>query len=134
MIIVRLIAAYLILLGAGSGIALLLLRGSRRINVIECACLAWLFGNGAVSVLLWLCGTLSSGLLLQGIVTVLCIGLGIVGLCRARAGVTFSFPSPRDAVEWTLAIILALEIVIILFVGFKNTLVRVGLLNWEIKA
>jgi hypothetical protein len=133
MIIAGLIAAYLVLLGAGFGIALLLLRGSHRINIIECACLAWLFGNGAVSILLWLCGTFSSGLLLQGIITVLCIGLGIVGL-RARAGVTFSFPSPRDAVEWTLAIILVLEITIIVFVGLKHTLGWDGLLNWEIKA
>lgn len=135
MIVVGLAAGCFIILAAGYGLALLVLKDLLRINLIECGCLSWLFGVGIVSLLLWVCGIFSSGLALQGIVTAICIGLGLIGWrTQQQARPRFELPLPETWVEWALAIMIALEIATVTFVSFKHTLGWDGLLNWEIKA
>src|SRR5207253_6557992 len=112
-----------------------IMRGSQRLNVVECACLAWLFGVGIVSLLLWLGGMFASGIVLQCLVTVACLALGILGWrVRQKSGLHFSLPRPTNSIEWVLATLLVIELVIIFFVSLKHTLGWDGLLNWEIKA
>src|SRR6202022_4693570 len=135
MMLLGLAGAYFTLLVGGAGVSLLILRASTRINLIECACIAWLFGVGVVSLLLWLGGTFFSGLGLQCLVAVLCLVLGIVGLRTSqKAQAPFSLPRPKSTVEWILATALLLELVIIFVVCLKHTLGWDGLFNWELKA
>ncbi len=135
MILLQLIAAYLILLSAGLGAALLILRGAGRLNLVECGCLAWLFGTGIVSLLLWICGAFTSGLFLQAIVTFVCIALGLIGWrTKQRGDSKFALPLPHGGVEWLLAGFVVIEIATIFFVSCKHTLGWDGLLVWEIKA
>ena len=135
MILLQLAAAYLTLFAAGMGVTLLLLRSLSRLNLLECGCLAWLFGVGVVSLLLWIGGTLVSGVILQAIVTVACLALGVTGWrAKQRAGVIFELPRPSGITQWLLTIFVLLEIATIFFVSAKHTLGWDGLLNWEIKA
>ncbi|HEV2047035.1 MAG TPA: hypothetical protein VGQ95_10600 [Chthoniobacterales bacterium] len=135
MILLQLIAAYLILFSAGLGATLLILRGVGRLNLLECGCLAWLFGTGIVSLLLWICGTFASGLALQAVVTIVCLALGVMGWrASQRAGAKFALPRPHGAIEWFLAILIVIEVATMFFVSCKHTLGWDGLLNWEIKA
>ena len=135
MILLQLIAAYLILFSAGLGATLLILRGVARLNLLECGCLAWLFGTGIVSLLLWICGTFTSGLCLRAIVTIACLALGLIGWrTKQRTGAKFAMPWPHGTIEWLLAGFVVIEIATIFFVSCKHTLGWDGLLNWEIKA
>src|SRR5467141_3743720 len=113
MMLLGLAGAYFTLLVGGAGVALWILTASKRLNLIECACLAWLFGAGVVSLLLWLGGTFTSGIALQCLVAALCLALGIVGWrTKQRRQGHFSFPLPKSTVEWVLATTLLLELFI----------------------
>jgi hypothetical protein len=129
-----LFAAYLTLFAAGFGMALLFLRNA-RVNVIEIASLSWLFGMGIVSLLLWLGGIFVSGLILQSLVTLVCLvlGFGAWKILKTKS-VRFSLPRPSNRLEWILASLLAIELIAIFFVSLKHTLGWDGLFNWEIKA
>ena len=130
-----LIASLGTLLAAGAGITFLLSAGGARLNVAEGVCLAWLFGVGAVSLLLWLCGSFASGTVLQLLVTAICLALAIGGLKIFRdSGGCFHCPRPANWFEWILAIILASQIATIFYASCKHTLGWDGLLVWEIKA
>src|SRR5207244_1298920 len=101
MMIFGFMAGYFTLFVGGIGVVLLIMRGSQRLNVIECACLAWLFGVGIVSLLLWLGGMFASGIVLQCLVTVACLALGILGWrVRQKSGLHFSLPRPTNSIEW----------------------------------
>jgi hypothetical protein len=135
MIILGLVAGYFTLFAAGIGVALLIMRGSPRLNLVECACLAWLFGVGFVSLLLWLGGIFASGIALQGLVIASCLVLGILGWrVKQRNQIEFSLPKPSNSIEWVLAVLLLVELVAIFLVSLKHTLGWDGLFNWEIKA
>jgi len=135
MIVIGLIGALFTIFIAGFGVTMSIFARARRVNVIECACLAWLLGCGIVSLLLWICGSFCSGFILQILVALTCIALGICGWRMKRsANAVFAFSKPTSAVEWILGTIVALEIAVLLFVAFKHTLGWDGLLNWEIKA
>ena len=135
MILPGLLTGYLTLLMAGFGIALLISKGERQLNLLGYGCLSWIFGAGAVSLLLWVCGSFVAGAMLQTVVTVACVGLLIVGWrTKQRRGAKFTFPLPQGVLEWLLTGLVTLEIATIFFVSFKNTLGWDGLLNWEIKA
>lgn len=135
MIFLELIAGYFTLLVAGAGVALLIMSRAARINLIELACLAWLFGVGVISLSLWVGGMLFSGIVLQMLVIVMCIALGLLGWRAKQNGrLQFFVPRPTDWLEWILAAFLLVELVTILFVSLKHTLGWDGLLNWEIKA
>jgi hypothetical protein len=130
-----LLAAYFTLFSAGFGITLLIFRGAPRINILECCCLSWLFGAGAVSIALWICGILLSGFALQITVAALCILLAALGWRAIRHPRSkFTLPTPSGWLEWFLAGLLVVEIALVLFVSCKHTLGWDGLLVWEIKA
>lgn len=135
MTLLGLAGAYFTLLVGGAGVALLILSASTRLNLVEGACLAWLFGVGVVSLLLWLGGTLISGFALQSLVALFCLALGIFGWrVTKRREVQFSVPRPNSRLEWILAAALLLELLIIFVVCLKHTLGWDGLFNWELKA
>jgi hypothetical protein len=135
MILLGLLAAYVTLFSAGLGITLLIFRGAHRINILECCCLSWLFGAGAVSIMLWICGIFLSGFALQIIVASLCVLLVAIGWRAFRQSRReFAAPYPSDWLEWFLAGVLLAEIALVLFVSCKHTLGWDGLLVWEIKA
>jgi hypothetical protein len=135
MTLLGLAGAYFTLLIGGAGVALLVLRASSRLNVIEGACLAWLFGVGVVSLLLLLGGTFSSGIVLQSLVALFCLALGILGWrTTQKRDVYFSFPRPNSRIEWILTAALLLELLTLFIVCLKHTLGWDGLFNWELKA
>src|SRR2546430_4536663 len=135
MMFVGLLGGCLTLFAAGFGITLLAMRTSPRANLIECASLSWLLGTGVVSLLIWLCGLVVSGLTLQCLVTAACLFLGIAGWrIKQTKRIQLSLPRPTNRVEWILAVLLVLQLITIFFVSFKHTLGWDGLLNWEIKA
>jgi hypothetical protein len=135
MIVVGLLAALLTIFIAGFGVAMWIFAGGGRMNLVECVCLSWLLGCGVVSLSLWICGLFCSGLVLQAIVTLLCLILTIIGWrAKRHANAKFEVPRPRTIAEWILGSIILIEIAILIFVSFKHTLGWDGLLNWEIKA
>lgn len=135
MIIFGAFAALFTIFLAGFGVAMWILARNARINLIECSCLGWLFGCGIVSLLLWIFGIFCSGLVLQGLVTVACLALAILGWRTKRtANAGFHLPKPANIIEWIFGVVVALQIAILIFVSFKHTLGWDGLLNWEIKA
>lgn len=135
MTLLGLLAGYFTLFAAGIGVALILPKDSTRINIVELACLSWLFGVGTVSLLLWLGGIVFSGLVLQFFATLVCVVLGIVGWRIKRKGtIHFPLPRPRTRLEWILGGLLLVELIVIFFFSLKHTLGWDGLLNWEIKA
>src|SRR5689334_20378096 len=76
MIVIGLIGALFTIFIAGFGVTMSIFARARRVNVIECACLAWLLGCGIVSLLLSICGSFCSGFILQILVALACIALG----------------------------------------------------------
>lgn len=135
MVLLGLLAAYFTLFSAGLGITLLIFRCALRINILECCCLSWLFGAGAVSIMLWIGGLFLSGFALQITVASLCILFVALGWRAIRHSRTkFALPYPAGWVEWSLAGLLLAEIALVLFVSCEHTLGWDGLLVWEIKA
>ena len=135
MIIVGLLAALFTIGLAGSGLTMSIFARHGRMNLIECICLGWLLGCGIVSLLLWIAGGLCSGLVLQAIVTLLCLVVAVFGWrAKRQANAKFYVPKPVTITEWILASIIVVEILTFVFVSFKHTLGWDGLLNWEIKA
>jgi hypothetical protein len=135
MIVLGLVAALFAIFAAGLGVTMSIFARAGQINLIEGVCLGWLFGTGIISLLLWICGMLCSGILLQSVVTVACLVLGILGWrAKQRAHASLTLPRPANLAEWVLSSVVLVEIAILLFVSFKHTLGWDGLLNWEIKA
>ena len=135
MIVLGLFAALFTIFIAGFGLTMSIFARTGRTNLIECACLTWLLGTGAVSLLLWICGMFCSGFILQTVVTIECLALAILGWrAKQHANATFALPRSASVTEWILSAIVSVEIAVLLFVSFKHTLGWDGLLNWELKA
>ncbi len=135
MIVLGLVAALSTIFIAGFGVTMSIFARGKRINLVECACLSWLLGCGIVSLLLWVCGMVCSGLLLQSIVAVACLLLAIIGWrAKRNANAKIDLPRPANISEWILGSMILVEIAVLVFVSFKHTLGWDGLLNWEIKA
>ena len=134
-ILLGLAGGYLTLLGAGFGLVLLLARGTPRINLIEGCCLAWIFGVGVVSLLLWAVGTFVSGIALPLFVFAGCFAIAFAGWkCARRSRTTFFVSRPRTVLQWMLLSLLAFQTAMIFWASMKHGLGWDGLLDWEIKA
>ena len=117
MTLLGLSAGYLTIFIAGFGVTLLVFAKAGRLNLVECSCLSWLLGSGAVSLLIWLCGTFCSGLLLQMAVTIACLALGISGWrIKQKLGSKFALPLPTNVIEWLLTSLLLVEIILFFYV------------------
>lgn len=119
------------LFAAGYGVLALLVRHSVRLSLAHRIAFSWLFGTGAVSLLLWGFGWFCDGVLLQGLVTMLCVWLGVIGW---RMKMPRPVPSKPNWFELLLSAVVAVEIAIMFYLSFAHTLGWDGLLNWEIKA
>jgi hypothetical protein len=126
-----LFGAFGTLFAAGYGLLALLVRRSVRLSLTEQIAFSWLFGTGAVSLLLWVFGFLAAGLLLQGLVSVVCISLGMVGW---KLKTPLHICSKPRWFEVVLTAVITVEIAIVFYLSFVHTLGWDGLLNWEIKA
>ncbi|MEP6810138.1 MAG: hypothetical protein ABI992_07830 [Chthoniobacterales bacterium] len=135
MTIAGLLFAFVTLLLAGAGVALLAQRGRARINFLETWALSWFFGSGVVSFLLWSGGAFLSGIGLQTSVTVVAVTLGVFGFALARkSGARVFFPKPHGATEWLLVAVIGLELGLMYYAALGTNLGWDGLLNWEAKA
>ena len=126
-----LLGAFGTLLVAGYGLLTLLVRQKIGLSLTEQIAFSWLLGTGAVSLLLWIFGLFVHGMLLPGLVSIVCLSLGFVGWRR-----TVPLPLRRtpNSFEIFLGIIIVIEIAILFYLSFVHTLGWDGLLNWEIKA
>src|SRR5207253_9298523 len=131
MSVLALLGAFGTLFVGGYGLLALLVRQKTRFSLTEQFSFSWLLGTGAVSLLLWIFGLFVHGVLLPGLVSIICLSLGLVGWRRM-------VPRPlrrmRNFFEIFLGIIVFLEIAIVFYLSFVHTLGWDGLLNWEIKA
>ncbi len=135
MIVVSLFLALLIICITGLGLTLIVTSGQQQRSLAEVCALSWFFGTGVISLLLWLGGLLFSGPVLQGLVAVIALGLGAYGLLTAKnQKVKFTIPQPRNAVEWILIGIIAIQFLAMIYCSFSYGLGWDGLLNLEIKA
>ncbi len=126
-----LLGAFGTLLGAGYGFLTLLARKETQLSLTEQIAFSWLLGTGAVSLLLWIFGLFVHGVLLPGLVSIICLSLGLVGWRRM---VPRPLRRKPNLFEIFLGIIVFLEIAIVFYLSFVHTLGWDGLLNWEIKA
>jgi len=126
-----LLGAFGTLLGAGYGLLTLLARKETQLSLTEQIAFSWLLGTGAVSLLLWIFGLFVHGVLLPGLVSIICLSLGLVGWRRKVPRPLRCMP---NLFEIFLGIIVFLEIAIVFYLSFVHTLGWDGLLNWEIKA
>ena len=134
-ILFGLTAAFFTLFAAGFGITGLVFRAPTRLNLLEVCALSWLFGTGAISLLLWLGGMFVSGLILQLSVAAVSVGLAaFTWLSMRKRHVSLFFPRPRNLMEWLLAGAIVLECVAMFYVALSHALGWDGLMNWEIKA
>jgi hypothetical protein len=126
-----LLGAFGTLFVAGYGLLALLIRQETRLSLTEQIAFSWLLGTGAVSLLLWIFGFFVHGALLPGLVSIVCLSLGLFGW---KQMVTLPLRRTAKSFEIFLGIIIFLEIAIVLYLSFVHTLGWDGLLNWEIKA
>ena len=126
-----LLGAFLTLFAAGYGLLALLVRHSVRLNAAEQIGFSWLLGTGAISLLLWSFGFVADGLILQGLVSLVCVFLGIIGW---KMKMPWQLRGKLNALELVLVGLVAIEIAIVFCLSFVHTLGWDGLLNWEIKA
>jgi hypothetical protein len=127
-----LLGAFGTLLVAGYGVLALLVRQKTRLSLTEQIAFSWLLGIGAVSLLLWIFGLFAHGVLLPGLVSIICLSLGFLGW-RQIVPLPFRRRRPKPF-EIFLGIIIVIEIAIVFYLSFVHTLGWDGLLNWEIKA
>lgn len=135
MTFVALLGAFLTVLLAGCGLALVLWRGRREVNAAEWLALGWILGSALVSLGLWLGGLVLRGAVLQMAVGGLALGLGAVGFALLRRGACrLVLPRPRGGWDWFFFGLIALQFGYVFYLSFQRGIGWDGLLNWEIKA
>jgi hypothetical protein len=75
-----LLGAFGTLLVAGYGLLSLLARNDAQLSLTEQIAFSWLLGTGAISLLLWIFGLFVHGVLLPGLVSIICRDR--FGICR----------------------------------------------------
>jgi hypothetical protein len=128
LMLLSLIAAFTLVVMAGAGV--LSLVAPRPLHLSERVALSWLIGSMLVSLGLWLFSFCARGLILQGLVSLVCLGLGLVAFVRRRQ----SAGARLTAGECVLLGLLLVQFALLFYVSFKRTLGWDGLLNWEFKA
>lgn len=127
------LVALLLMFGAGFGATMIVLRKAPRIPVAQLLSISWLLGSAVISLSLWLLGLLIHGTPLQVLVTVMAIGLTLVGIRLARK-TTIELPQSLGWIDYGLGALLGVASALILVLTFKHTLGWDGLLIWELKA
>src|SRR5437868_4806375 len=127
-----LLGAFGTLLVAGYGLLALLVRQKTRLTLTEQIAFSWLLGVGVVSLLLWIFSLFVQGVLLPGLVSIICLSLRFVGW-RQTVPLSLGRRGPKPF-EILLGIIVVIEIASVFYLSFVHTLGWDGLLNWEIKA
>ncbi len=126
--------ALAVVFAAGIGITDLLIGRNSGYSKLERWSLAWLFGTGAVSLMLWLAGFVVSGDVRLRIVVVLASStVAYLGGKTARQR-TPQIRGTRTIIDRTLFAIVLCEIVAVFVMSSRHGLGWDGLLNWEIKA
>src|SRR6476646_300385 len=126
-----LLGAYGTLFVGGYGLLALLVRQKIQFSLTEQIAFSWLLGTGAISLLLWIFGLFVHGMLLPGLVSIICLSLGLVGWRQMVPRPLRRTPNPFEIFLGTTIVI---EIAIVFYLSFVHTLGWDGLLNWEIKA
>jgi hypothetical protein len=135
MILLGLLAGLSTFFAAGYGVTMLLWRGTARPAVLEGACLSWILGTGAVSLLLWCGGIIASGLILKVSVMLMSVAMGLTGWkMRREAPPRIPSGSSWRPLDWVLAALIVLEVSLVFFGSMQHTLGWDGVFNWEIKA
>src|SRR5881392_3787387 len=114
-----LLGAFGTLLVAGYGVLALLVRQKTRLTLAEQIAFSWLLGIGVVSLLLWIFGLFVQGVLLPGLVSIICLSLGLVGWRRKVPRPLRCMP---NLFEIFLGIFVFLEIAIVFYLSFVHTL------------
>jgi hypothetical protein len=122
--------AVAVVFAAGIGIALLVC-GGKACGVAETISSAWFFGTGAISISLWVCGWVVTGVALQLAVTTIALVLFVSGMRRTK--LRFVWPQ-LTRLEFCLVALVAIELLIVTTTSFRHTLGWDGVLNWEVKA
>jgi hypothetical protein len=129
------LTALLVIFGAGFGVNTLLPRNTQRIAMTELIALSWLLGGAVISLSLWLLGISLRGVLLQVAVTIISLGLTLIGVAQWRKNrLLLRVPWPLNWIEGVLGTLLCLEIALVFLFTFQHTLGWDGLLIWELKA
>lgn len=131
--LIGIVAAMATILGAGFGAVALC--SERKIPTSELVALSWFLGMAIVSLTLWIFSFFLRGVTLQAAVTFCCALLCLVGLKNYRRHrEPASVPLRLSGPEITLLCLLGLEMALIVYGSFAQTLAWDGLLIWELKA
>ncbi|MEP7273518.1 MAG: hypothetical protein ABI882_18620 [Acidobacteriota bacterium] len=122
-----------LLLAAGAGAALLLLPRGQTVSLIEVVSLSVLLGSGIVSLSSFFAGFFLSGWSIRGFVGALSISLAAIGW-SSRRRLIFAFGKEQDWASRILAVIIALQFVIVIWASLRLALGYDGLFIWESKA
>ena len=129
------IAALLVLLLAGFGVAMSLAPRSRTMGTVEVLSVSFLFGAGFVSLASFCTSLFHRGPMLVWVVSAGCVALGAAGVwavVRDRSRLRLSLPS--DVRTIVFSAILATQILVVVWVALHETLGWDGLVIWEFKA
>ena len=127
------IAALVLVLAAGFGLALLLGGETSKFAAVELAALSWLLGSAFVTLATFLLGQLVSGFSLQSITALGCLFLALLGRNRAKGRVKpLRFPQSR--LELSLLALLAAQIVYLCWFASRQSFGWDGLMIWDLKA
>lgn len=125
--------ALLLLLSAGAGITVLILRGGYSPAAAEFFSLSFLLGTAFISLAQFILGLVINGLLLKAAVSILCGLLGVFALLRLRTGTT-KLVAHKTHRDWLRITILVVQVLIVFWVSLRLSFAYDGIFLWEAKA
>lgn len=129
------LTALVLLMVAGTGLALLAMPVGRTTTVIEVLSLSVLFGAGFVSAASFAFGFILNGLLLKSVLALACAFIGGLGLRRSRhRRVNITVRLPGDVSAILAATVLTGLVAFLAWLAFVLPLGWDGLFVWEFKA